>query len=236
MLRQIDDDRFALQERLVVTWPPGPGGSTLVIEPPWLSHTDLASVPSFLGWFARRHGRHTAAALVHDLLVASDDGGRPPLPEPWRLAPPEADLRFRQLLLASGVPPVRSFLMWTAVVAGTRWNTMRQRLGLILWGLVATAGSALFVWGLATGAWWAVAVGLVAPAVAAVLWGSQYLAGVIAGYSLWAALFGSVPGWLTYKAYQLVEWVVYVARERRLSGMETPHAREPAPPVPFDAR
>jgi hypothetical protein len=126
--------------------------------------------------------------------------------------------------------------MWTAVVAGTRWNTMHQRLGLILWGLVATAGSALFVWGLATGAWWAVALGLVAPAVAAVLWGSQYLAGVIAGYSLWAALFGSVPGWLTYKAYQLVEWVVYVARERRLSGMETPRAREPAPPVPFDAR
>jgi hypothetical protein len=237
VLRQIDDDRFALQERLVVTWPPGPGGSTLVIEPPWLAHTDLASVPSFLGWFARRHGRHTPAALVHDLLVATDDGERPAaLPEPWRLSPPEADLRFRQLLLASGVPPVRSFLMWTAVVARTRWNIMHQRLALILWGLAATAGSLLFVWGLATGPWWAVAVGLVAPAVAAVLWGSQFLAGVIAGYSLWVALFGSVPGWLAYKAYQLVEWVVYAARERRLSGMETPRAREPAPPVPFDAR
>jgi Protein of unknown function (DUF1353) len=238
VLRQIDDDEFSLRERLVVTWPPGPGGDTLVIEPAWLAETDLASIPSYLGWFARRHGRHTPAALVHDLLVGNAASSAPTvLPPAWRLEPEEADLRFRQLLLASGVPPVRSFLMWTAVVANTRWRNARQRLGLILWGVAAAIGSALFVWGLVTGTPWGVVAGLVAPALAAGLWGRQYVAGVIAGYSLWWALFGSLPGWLAYKAYQLVEWVVYVLRTRRLRGMDTPQAaREPAPPVPYDAR
>ena len=79
------------------------------------------------------------------------------------------------------------------------------------------------------------AAGLVAPALAAVLWGRQYLAGVVAGYSLWWALFGSVPGWLAYKAYELVEWVVYVARRRRLGGMDTPGPRSRTP-VPYEAR
>ena len=237
VLRQIDDDAFSLQERLVVTWPPGPGGSTLVIEPASLTHTDLASIPSFFGWFARRHGRHTPAALVHDLLVGNGGGPVPPaLPPAWRLSPEEADLRFRQLLLASGVPPVRSFLMWTAVVANTRWKTPRKRLGLVLWGVVAVIGSAAFVGGLVAGVPGAVAAGLVAPAIAAVLWGRQYLAGVVAGYSLWWALFGSVPGWVAYKVYELVEWVVYVARRRRLGGMDTPREPGAAPPVPYEAR
>ena len=88
-----------------------------------------------------------------------------------------------------------------------------------------------------TGTPWGVVAGLVAPALAAVLWGGQYVAGVIVGYSLWWAVFGSLPGWLAYKAYQLVEWVVYVLRTRRLRGMDTPQAaRKPAPPVPYDAR
>jgi len=238
VLRQIDDDEFSLQERLVVTWPPGPGGDTIVIEPLWLAETDLASIPSYLGWFARRHGRHTPAALVHDLLVGNAAPAAPPaLPPAWQLEPEQADLRFRQLLQASGVPPVRSFLMWTAVVANTRWKDARQRLGLILWGVAAAIGSALFVRGLGTGTPWAVVAGLLAPAVAAVLWGRQYVAGVIAGYSLWWAVFGSLPGWLAYKAYQLVEWVVFVLRTRRPRGTDTPRAvREPAPPVPYDAR
>ena len=48
VLRQVSDDEFALQERLVVTWPPPPEGTTLVVEPEWLARTDLASIPC--GW------------------------------------------------------------------------------------------------------------------------------------------------------------------------------------------
>jgi hypothetical protein len=62
------------------------------------------------------------------------------------------------------------------------------------------------------------------------------VAGVVAGYSLWWALFGSVPGWLAYKVYELVEWVVYVARRRRLGGMDTTRKAGAAPPVPYEAR
>jgi Protein of unknown function (DUF1353) len=213
VLRQIDDDQFSLQERLVVTWPPPPEGATLVIEPRWLARTDLASIPLYLGWFARRHGRHTAASLVHDLLVGNDESPTPAgLPPGWQLTPEQADVRFRDLLQASGVPPVRSYLMWTAVVANTRWHTAGQTLGLILWGIVAALGSAAFVWGLVAGAWWAVLLGLLAPLPAALLWGRQFPAGVIAGYSLWWALFGSVPGWLAYQGYRLVEWLFGLVR------------------------
>jgi Protein of unknown function (DUF1353) len=233
VLRQIDDDQFAVQERLVVTWPPTPEGATLVIEPEWLSRTDLASIPLYLGWFARRHGRHTAASLVHDLLVGNEDDSATPamLPPAWQLTPEQADVRFRDLLQASGVPPVRAYLMWTAVVANTRWHTPVQRLALILWGIVAALGSALFVWGLVTGAGWAVVLGLLGPTPAALLWGGQFPAGVIAGYSLWWTVFGSLPGWLAYQGYRLVEWVVGLVRP----GSPAP-SPQPVEPVPYDQR
>jgi hypothetical protein len=51
----------------------------------WLGETDLASIPSFLGWFARRHGRHTPAALLHDQLIPNDDPHALPLPVPAQL-------------------------------------------------------------------------------------------------------------------------------------------------------
>jgi hypothetical protein len=121
--------------------------------------------------------------------------------------------------------------MWTAVVANTRWDTAGQRLGLILWGFVAALGSASFVWGLVNGAWWAVLLGLLGPLLAALLWGRQFPAGVIAGYSLWWTLFGSLPGWLAYLGYQLVEWVVALVRP----GRPAP-SPQPVQPVSFDER
>src|SRR5690606_34544138 len=111
VLRQIDDNDFALVEPLVFTPAEGTGlpERPLVIQPHWLT-SDLASIPSVVGWFARRHGRHTPAALVHDLLIRSE-GEDPPddLPAEWVLEPDQADLLFRELLVASGVPPVRSY-------------------------------------------------------------------------------------------------------------------------------
>jgi hypothetical protein len=240
MLRQVDDNQFALQERLVLTWaPPGaPVPVPLVIEPDWLTATDLASVPDYLGWFVRRFGRHTPAALVHDVLIPSQNHPWPPdLPEAWQLPPTDADIVFRELLTASGEPPVRTALMWTAVVARTRWlSGWLGKLSLVAWGLAAVVGSVVFVRGVATGDPVAVALGLVAPAVAALLWGRQYVAGLVAGYSLWWVAFGSVPAYLAYKAYQVVEWVVYRLRMGSHRRRGVPVGIQPAPPVPYDCR
>jgi hypothetical protein len=240
ILRQVSDNQFALQERLVLTWaPPGADApSTLVIEPVWLPHSDLASVPDWLGWFARRFGRHSAAALVHDVLTPSPKHPWPAgLPAEWRLSGADADLVFRELLTASGVPPVRTALMWTAVAARTRWlSGWLGKLSLVAWGIAAVVGSVAFVRGLVEGDAVAVAFGLVAPAVAALLWGRQYAAGLVAGYSLWWVAFGSVPAWLAYKAYQAVEWVVYRLRLGAHRRRGVPVGVQPAPPVRYDER
>jgi hypothetical protein len=240
MLRQVSDNQFALQERLVLTWaPPGADApSTLVIEPAWLPDTDLASVPDWLGWFVRRFGRHTPAALVHDVLIPTRNHPWPAdLPDAWRLSDTDADTVFRELLTASGVPPVRTALMWTAVVARTRWlSGWLGKLSLIAWGIAAVVGSVAFVRGIVEGDAVAVAVGLIAPAVAALLWGREYVAGLVAGYSLWWVAFGSVPAWLAYKAYQAVEWVVYRLRMGSHRRRGVPVGVQPAPPVRYDDR
>src|SRR5690606_33570956 len=143
-----------LVETLVYTPPedvPDRPAAPLVIRPGWLT-SDLASIPGILGWFARRHGRHTPAALVHDFLIA-DEGPRPPgLPADWAVPPEQADLLFRRMLLASGVPPVRCWLMWAAVTARTRWTTRPlRRFGIVAWGLAALAGTVALALGLARG-------------------------------------------------------------------------------------
>jgi Protein of unknown function (DUF1353) len=115
VLRQIDDDTFALDEPICFSRPPGMrggAGPALLVMPDWLKRTDLASIPGYLGWFARRHGRHTPAALLHDVLIPDRSGWPDDLPDDWRLPPDQADLLFRELLIACGVPLVRSYIMW----------------------------------------------------------------------------------------------------------------------------
>lgn len=238
VLRQIDDNDFALVEPLVFTPAEGTGlpERPLVIQPHWLT-SDLASIPSVVGWFARRHGRHTPAALVHDLLIRSE-GEDPPddLPAEWVLEPDQADLLFRELLVASGVPPVRSYLMWTAVAARTRWKTRpSRRPAMALWGLAALVGTVALVAGAARGSLGVVLAALLAPLPASVLWGRQFGAGLIAGYAVWWALLGAVPAYVAYKLYQAVEGLVWLVRRRRHRAGKPPVTQPPAP-VPYDER
>jgi hypothetical protein len=235
VLHQVDDHEFALVEPLVLTPPagmPGRPAGPLVIQPDWLT-SDLASIPRMLGWFARRDGRHTPAALVHDFLITGE-GEEPPegLPADWVLEPEQADLLFRETLLASGVPPVRSWLMWAGVTARTRWTTrLRRRLTLCLWALTAAVGTVALVAGLAQGAWGVVALALVAPIPASALWGRQFRAGLIAGYAVWWALAGSAPAWLAFTAYRAVEgavWVIHRLRGGRRRSPQAPAASAPA--------
>jgi hypothetical protein len=239
VLRQIDDNDFALVDPLVFTPSEGSGlpERPLVIQPEWLT-SDLASIPSVVGWFARRHGRHTPAALVHDLLIRSE-GEDPPdeLPAEWVLEPDQADLLFRELLVASGVPPVRSYLMWAAVAARTRWKTRpSRRPAMVLWGLAALVGTVALVVGATQGEPGVVLAALLAPIPAAVLWGQQFGAGLIAGYAVWWALIGAVPAYVAYKIYQAVEGLVWLVRWRRHARAGKPPGTQPPAPVPYDAR
>lgn len=238
VLRQIDDNDFLLVDDLVLTPPTTDGGgptSPLVI-PGGSLISDLASVPEVLGWFARRHGRHTPAALVHDHLITGRHEAPPPdLPPDWALSPVQADLVLRETLLASGVPPVRSYLMWSAAAARTRWKAGgARRWSLVAWGIAAAVGTAALAAGALAGAWTVVLAALVAPLPASVLWGRQIVAGLVAGYAVWWALIGSAPAWLAYKLYQAVEGVVWLVRRltRRRDGAVT----DAPPPVPYDER
>jgi len=112
------------------------------------SASDLASVPAWLGWVVAKTGPNLPAALVHDVLVVktdrdgnlkTDSTGRvlSPVNHWWRkegqrsftLATKpydpadrrRADRMLRDGMGDVGVDPVRRWLMWAAVAAGTLW-------------------------------------------------------------------------------------------------------------------
>jgi hypothetical protein len=238
VLRQVDDDTFAVDEPISFTRPDGMRGGVgpaIVLRPEWLQRTDLASIPGYLGWFARRHGRHTPAALLHDVLIPDRSGWPQDFPEDWQLAPDQADLLFRELLIACGVPLVRSYVMWAGVTVRTRLTRRPWgRIGLFAWFGAALGGTALLAYGLVTLTWWLAAVALFAPVPAALLWGRQYMAGFTAGYAFWLVVAGSLPAFLSYKVYEAIEWVVW--RFRRMRPANRPVVDELPPPVPFDKR
>ncbi|MPY91904.1 MAG: hypothetical protein GEV08_02235, partial [Acidimicrobiia bacterium] len=64
-------------------------------------------------------------------------------------------------------------------------------------------------------AWALGVVALLAPVPAALLWGHQYMAGLIAGYALWLVVAGSLPAFVAYKVYEAIEWVVWRFRRMR---------------------
>lgn len=202
-LRQVGDNEFRLLEPFKYV---SAEGRKIPVTAELLGDTDLASIPSFLGWFARRHGRHTPAALMHDELITETPEK---LPSELRMPPAEADLLFRQALRGSDVPLVMSWVLWTGVTLLTRWRSrFPARLAIIAWFAIAVAGTALLVYGVRADRPALVAVALLAPLPAAALWLPAWPAGLIAGYAFWVVVFGSAPGWLAYHAYRLVEAMV----------------------------
>jgi hypothetical protein len=218
-LQQVADNDFVLLESFNFI---SVDGKKLPVTSEFLGPTDLASIPSFLGWFARRHGRHTPAALLHDQLITHHPER---LPEELRMPPEKADLLFRQVLRASGVALVKSWVLWTGVTLLTRWRSkLSTKLAIVAWFAAAVAGTVLLVWGVRTDRPAVVAIALLAPLPSAALWGRAWRAGLIAGYAFWVVVIGSAPGWLAYHIYRLIEWVV------RQLGHLRPQAKRPALP------
>lgn len=166
--------------------------------------TDLTSVPSVFRWFIAAHGRHTPAALFHDWLIDANS----PITEI------EADLLFRSMLQALGVPRFKRYILWTAVAIRTRWeSSLKNKLLIGLWALLSLAGITLFALGLFDVAFATsrvdriplmIVAGL-APLPAAFLWGRQWPAALIAAVaSLWAMPV-AVVAWFGTLVYQLCE-------------------------------
>jgi hypothetical protein len=219
-LRQVRNDEFELLKPFRFIDPDA--GSTVAVTGKLLGRTDVASIPTFLGWFARRHGRHTFAALMHDQLITDST------PPADRVA---ADLLFRYALIHSKVPPARAWLLWTAVTLATRWSMrLASRASIVLWFIAALTGTALFAIGILTASATFVAVAALAPLVFSALWGRQWRAGVVAGYAFWLAVAGSLPAYLAYQVYRGVEWVAL--RLWRLSRKDI----EVEPPPSFGER
>jgi hypothetical protein len=225
-LQQVTDDDFELLQAFQYT---RADGTVIEVDKRWLGHTDLASIPSYLGWFARRHGRYTPAALMHDQLIP-DPKSKLPHP-PVELPPVEADLEFRQALRASEVALVKSWVLWTGVTLGTRLLRLGlwRAVAMVIWFAAALAGTWLLVYGL-TGHWWFAVAALLGPVPSAILWGRQWPAGLVAGYSFWPVLFGSLPGLLAYQVYRGIELLA------KLVGERLPATREEAFPAPDSFR
>jgi hypothetical protein len=167
--------------------------------------TDLASIPRYMRWFESPYGAHTLAAIIHDDLIGDEPNSGPLADDTL------SDRFFREMMRSAGVPWLKRWIMWSAVALRSRWAVGGlRRLSVLVWLVLATTGITAFVWtvGSAIFGWdrpidtWALLlVALVLPLPAALLWGKQYGAGIVAAMAaLWilpAALLAGI-GYLVY--------------------------------------
>lgn len=81
--------------------------------------TDFASVPRIAVWLVPSYGRYTAPAILHDYLLTD-------ALKAGRVTSNDADGLFRRAMREMGVPPIRRWLMWTAVRWGALGNPVRR--------------------------------------------------------------------------------------------------------------
>jgi len=192
VLKKLDDDvNWELQHHLTYV-------SNSKLFPPELATvpkcttTDLASVPQFFTWLVPTYGTYTKAAVLHDWMCeSSKKKDRYPTKGERANVRFEADLRFREIMQASGVALPRRWFMWAAVTWATvvtRWTRALPMLlvgTLTLLALVPPYGS----WLVRTVGWVLEAVPLI-NGTGFVRW----LAG--ANWELGAWAFGAVAAWL----------------------------------------
>jgi len=206
VFEQISDKDFRIPEGLGFQYNPA-GDEAIKVTRDSLPATDFASIPRYMSWFVSRYGRHTPAALVHDQLVT--DGME-------FEARKRADRVFLQMLDDLDVPPVQSRVMWTAVTLATRLHgPLAAKAGTAVWAVAAAAGIGFLVWGLVTLTLWIIVAALAGPAIAALLWGGQRSAGLIAGYALPVIAVPALASLVGYWIYWVIEKGVKVVRQRK---------------------
>ena len=156
-----------------------------VVEPEHLRDTDLASVPGPFQWWLNTYGLHTPASIVHDRFIGAPTPGDVDAQRAQAaLTPQKFDTYYRHMLAATGVSWPRRWLVWSAVAIRTRSKdagSTRRRF-MYLWFLLCGVGITALVAGALMGSWAWVAASLLLPAAASVLWGSQWMAGLIIAY------------------------------------------------------
>ena len=172
--------------------------------------TDLASIPRYLRWFESAYGVHTLAAIIHDhLIVDKPNGGAL---EDDTLS----DRFFREMMKSAEVPWLKRWIMWSAVALRSRWAVGGiRRLSVLIWLLLSAAGITAFVWTIGSAAFgwdgpadaWALLIfALVLPFPAALLWGQQYGAGIVAAIAATWILPAALLAGVGYLVYLGLEW------------------------------
>lgn len=225
VLRQTGPSSFELVEGFDYDGPAG----RFRVTPADLPETDLASIPQFMSWFVSRYGNHSLAALLHDHLVHNGTTLDPPVTRT------QADEVFLQALTDLDVPYIRSRVMWAAVTLATRWrSSLGPRLAIGLWVVLATTGIVTLVAGLLTASPLLVAVAVLAPIPASLLWSvPQSAAGLVGGYMLWLV---AVPAALNLAVYSLYSLAEKVVRRLRLLRAGEVQKSQVTPPPPYAAR
>lgn len=172
--------------------------------------TDLASVPAILRWFENPYGPHTPAALFHDRFLS----------EPSPITEVQADLYFRSMLKAVGVPIFKRLIMWTGIALRTRWASgLRNKVLLVLYVALSIIGTAVLISALLDGfglgvtlpsrlgnPWGVAAASVLSWLAASALWGRQWNASLVAG--------AAAPWAIPAAALALVARGVYAVAER----------------------
>lgn len=110
--QQPGSDTMWIVQTVGLAWEVGRIGSGDLIEIPHETVTDLASVPRILWTVLPPFGRHTNAAVLHDVLYRTGDTrGRA-----W------ADRQFLEAMRALDVPALRARIIWAAVRVFGWWN------------------------------------------------------------------------------------------------------------------
>ena len=171
--------------------------------------TDLASIPRYMRWFESSYGRHTLAAIIHDNLIVDTPNGGALRDDTL------SDRFFREMMQSAGVPWLKRWIMWAAVALRSRWAVGgRRRASVLLWLLLSAAGITSFVWAFGAAAFgWTtpvetsamVAFASTLPFIAALLWGRQYAAGLIAAVAALWILPAAILAGIGYLVYQVLE-------------------------------
>jgi hypothetical protein len=171
--------------------------------------SDLASIPRYMRWFESSYGAHTLAAVLHDDLIVDEPNGGPLGSDTL------SDTFFREMMESAGVPWLKRWIMWAAVALRSRWAAGGiRRISVLVWIVLSCLGITSFVWAVGStlfdrggpDVWLLMSIAVVLPLVAALLWGRQYGAGIVAAAAaLWILPAAALAG---------MGYVIYLGLER----------------------